>query len=632
MNPKHKRPIWFSLFGEKQGFLRWWDVGLYQLTKSATHFFLPVLISCFFIVSVHQKGKAKQPENCQATGMETFITEVRHRIVSHTARDAWRYTDSVFKLPEIKNFTSCKIYHILRIERGEVLEMNMRFNEALTLYYDIIRVSEKNKWWDIVALSHVAIARSFEFLNRPADGKRHLEMARAIIKKYSLQEEDALFSLRYASYHRIFDDQDSARWYAGQSIRLGQLYNVRRSIVDGHLLSGLLATDTDTAVYHFQQAVNMFVENNDFNGAASQNLNIAKRYSKDNRLKDAFKTLEKTIDYADMMETNSLPYYTMMARLHELKSSLFEKTGQIDSAFIHGKKVLEYERKSQWDVNQDSINQEAVQFAIEKEKLENKYLKRTSNLMIAGLITTSLGVLIFIYLFWMNRKKQEKIVNQNRLIQVQNEALEKSLDQQSMLLSEVHHRVKNNLQLVISLLTLHGKRAGSKNLQQQLEDISSKVRSIALIHEQLYSQGDFEKIDVQNYFRNLAEHFLALHRQGEPFNYKLDSDDVHLNLETIMPVGIILSELMSNSLKYAYTTGKLLQVHIKIEKLDTSFLFSYRDNGPGLPESILQGTQTQMGMVLIQSMIRQLQATRNMFNDHGACFTMVFTEKMISKT
>ena len=212
----------------------------------------------------------------------------------------------------------------------------------------------------------------------------------------------------------------------------------------------------------------------------------------------------------------------------------------------------------------------------------------------------------------------------------QNNQLNKYLEQQQLLLSEVHHRVKNNLQLVISLLTLHYNKIKNKTDFHYLEEIANKIRSIALIHEHLYNSGEFERIELSSYVKELLEHYLALHTSAQTFEYRLEADSpIYLNLETTMPIGIICTELISNSLKYARREDAGLLLEFKLSTLENKYILKYQDNGK--VNSVISNKNEGMGILLIESMVRQLQAQSSSSAIGTSSFNLIFQEKKISQ-
>ena len=201
---------------------------------------------------------------------------------------------------------------------------------------------------------------------------------------------------------------------------------------------------------------------------------------------------------------------------------------------------------------------------------------------------------------------------------------------QSLLISEVHHRVKNNLQLVMSLLTLKGRKIPEAHVQVHFDDLASKVNSIALIHEHLYRAEAFDQVNLRDYLRELSNHFQALQHDPQPFAIHLEAEALLLNLETVLPLGIIVAELISNSLKYARLPDEPLTLSISVQQQQYQYFFRYQDNGPGYPGGTLTPKPDSMGGMLISSMVRQLLAESRTHNAEGAVFTLSFREKPIS--
>jgi len=232
-----------------------------------------------------------------------------------------------------------------------------------------------------------------------------------------------------------------------------------------------------------------------------------------------------------------------------------------------------------------------------------------------------------------NLKKYQKELEQTikeRTLQVveEKEKTEKLYEYQSTLLSEVHHRIKNNLQLIMSLLILQKAKLGEEFDTGILDMLSHRINSISLIHEQLYNNKEFEKLDVSLYAEKLLENFNSLISE-QNVNAEFEVSNFQFNLETITPLGLIWSELISNSLKY--NIGKEgLKIFFKLEKSQNGYFMHYKDNGVGYPNGRFDTSKSGMGYNIIHTLARQLFAKTNNYNSDGAHFTMEFEEKQIS--
>jgi two-component sensor histidine kinase/tetratricopeptide (TPR) repeat protein len=570
-------------------------------------------------------------QQCNDPVLDIYYNKSIYYIQTFQALRTLKYTDSVLQIIKKTGQIQCKKALRIQLKRAEALELEKKIEEAMGSYFDINLIAEKNKWWDILALSYISLGGTYEIIGRYAESKTNLNNAKLLIDKYALDTIYADYYIRYASILRLTNQIDSSRNCAEKAVQLGFKYKLTRPVTDGYLLLGLTTSDLDSSILYYRKSVEAFAANNEYHGAASQNLNIAYKLYKAGRFKEAVNELHNSTVLLEKMNEKSKGYFDVKSVIHELYSQIFEHYGQLDSAYYHNKKAFNNHRISDYQINYEKINKNTVDFVIEKEKEKVKNLKTIAVLLQTGLIVSSVSILVFVFLLRNNSRKNKKISTINEVIQQQNDLLEKSLHKQSLLLSEVHHRVKNNLQLVISLLTLKSRDINNPTIKQHLDDVSAKVRGIALIHEQLYSSSEFENINIRAYIENLINQYHQLNDAEKEFECALEINDILLNLETVMPIGIICSELIGNTLKYAVSSEKKLKIHIKIQPLENRFVFKYNDNGNGIPEKEFQMNHSKMGLQLIRNMVRQLQGECKFYNDNGMCFNMVFAEKRVSK-
>ena len=201
-----------------------------------------------------------------------------------------------------------------------------------------------------------------------------------------------------------------------------------------------------------------------------------------------------------------------------------------------------------------------------------------------------------------------------------------------MLLSEIHHRVKNNLQNIIGLLSLYESKIEDPHAKSYMKDVSGKIHSIALIHEQLYEVKEFEFTNMEEYFGELTDYYNTLVGLTHNLKFEIDAKEIKLNIETAIPLGVVCAELISNSIKYAETESDSLNLSIKLKRCENEgFCFEYRDNGKGYADDVLESERTGMGLLLIKSMSRQLMADLEIENQNGAVTRLIFKEKEVSK-
>ena len=201
-----------------------------------------------------------------------------------------------------------------------------------------------------------------------------------------------------------------------------------------------------------------------------------------------------------------------------------------------------------------------------------------------------------------------------------------SLEEKEVLLKEIHHRVKNNLQIVSSLLQLQASYIKDTDALQIFEESRDRIKSMALIHEQLYQSNDLAQIDFPEYLRSLLNMVLSAHRSNRTrVETKLHVDPVSLDLDTAIPVGLITNELVTNSLKYAFAGRSVGEISVRLTKsAEGDFLLMVSDNGVGLPEKFNFEKATSLGLRLVRILSKQMRARLEISKGMGTQFRVYF--------
>jgi two-component sensor histidine kinase len=203
-----------------------------------------------------------------------------------------------------------------------------------------------------------------------------------------------------------------------------------------------------------------------------------------------------------------------------------------------------------------------------------------------------------------------------------------SLREKEILIKEVHHRVKNNLQVVSSLLNLQSGHITDPRSRELFKESQTRVKSMALIHEKLYQSNDLAKIDFGTYIRNLGD-YLYRSYVVDPGLIRLSvrAEDVRLGLDAAIPCGLIVNELLSNCLKHAFPGGRygFIDIHLRTGS-DGAIHLSVRDDGIGLAAGQDVATATTLGLQLVYSLAEQLSASVEIDVSQGTEFTIRFHE------
>ena len=206
--------------------------------------------------------------------------------------------------------------------------------------------------------------------------------------------------------------------------------------------------------------------------------------------------------------------------------------------------------------------------------------------------------------------------------------LAKSMGEKDVLLREVHHRVKNNLQIIISLLNLQSRYITDEKTLAAFEGEPEPVRAMALVHEKLYQSKDLATIDLKNYLRFLGDNlFQFMDMKGRGITLTMDIKDISLAVDTVIPVGLMINELISNSLKYAFPDGRKGEISLAIHRQDHTLTILFKDNGIGIPQDFDWHNPKSLGLRLVISLVGQLNGTIELDRSAGTAFTIVVKEK-----
>lgn len=212
------------------------------------------------------------------------------------------------------------------------------------------------------------------------------------------------------------------------------------------------------------------------------------------------------------------------------------------------------------------------------------------------------------------RKKAE-----NRIIE--------SLEEKEVLLREIHHRVKNNMQIISSLLNLQIQFEDLDETVGVLKESQGRVKSMAMVHEKLYKSDSFSKINFKEYLKNLvSDIFYSYGIKMETINWELDIEDVNISIDTAIPLGLIINELITNSVKYAFPDHGKGNIKTIFKLKNQGYVLIISDNGIGIPEDLEPGKTETLGLQLVMSLVKQLDGTLKLDRENGTRYTIKFKE------
>lgn len=210
-------------------------------------------------------------------------------------------------------------------------------------------------------------------------------------------------------------------------------------------------------------------------------------------------------------------------------------------------------------------------------------------------------------------------------LQKTTEELRLSLHEKEILLKEIHHRVKNNMAIISSLLQLQARYSKDETVTQLFRDSQSRISSMALVHEKLYHTQDFSDINLREYVEEFVRYVISTYwKREDEIELLLNIDDVNLSIDKMIPFGLILNELVTNSLKYAFQGIERPEISISFDAHDGRATLVYRDNGIGIPEHIEFPSSETLGLQIVNMLALQLQGDIELKRNGGTSFIIDF--------
>jgi PAS domain S-box-containing protein len=206
--------------------------------------------------------------------------------------------------------------------------------------------------------------------------------------------------------------------------------------------------------------------------------------------------------------------------------------------------------------------------------------------------------------------------------------IENTLKEKEVLLKEIHHRVKNNLQVISSLLNLQSNFIKDEKMTEIFKESRNRVRSMALVHEKLYQSKDLSRINVSEYLKDLTSFLFSSYRtEPNAIRLKLEIEDIYLGVNFVINLGLITNELISNSLKHAFPGKKSGEISVKMYSgNDDSITLVVKDNGVGFPENLDYTSTKSLGLQLVNSLVLQYRGNIDFQNKEGTRYKMKFKD------
>lgn len=501
--------------------------------------------------------------------------------------------------------------------QGTILQGQGNVKPALECYFKALEVISQIKEHPLIYLTQQSIATLYLEME---EYRKAVELLRSIKNEYEakVQGKMTLYNTLGKAYQGL-NSFDSALYYYRKSVDECLTRNQPGQAAIAYRFLGELLNQHgryDEALDYLQKGIKVCDRKKmkqeyalTCNSLGTSLLNLHKLNKAETYFTEAMSIGSELNDISILKDAaNGLRHVNAKKRKFEIAYYYLEQYKQYSDSLLNAKNIraiatrnLEYEYNNE---KASFIQQQEEERLLHQESLKRQKLIRNT-IIVLFLILSLVSVIIY------RSYKAKKKAN----------------DEKAALMKEIHHRVKNNLQIISSLLSIQTESVTDAGVIDAVKESQSRVKAMALIHQLLYQNNDLSRIDFNIYLPQLT-HVLSsiFRREGQKIKVTVDAKDIAFDIDMAVPLGLIITELVSNAFKYAFRDAPMGNIGIRIQPLgEKKFRLTVSDNGKGLPPDIDFDQLDSMGLRLVKLLTNQLAGNFNYQYNKGAVFNVEFT-------
>jgi two-component sensor histidine kinase len=346
---------------------------------------------------------------------------------------------------------------------------------------------------------------------------------------------------------------------------------------------------------------------------------------------------ELYLDTARILVTEDVTELAPKLKFILTQADYYNATGDFSRANENYRQYLGLSEKARIIENAQRLQNEKVSIGVEQREIElaerDKMLKQIQlneardrsfrAYLLAGTLVMLVIMCFLIYNNYSSKKREEQLSTKNKQISRQKFQIEQSLKDKDVLIKEIHHRVKNNLQIITSMLSLQISKIDDEKTESILRDAKQRISSIALTHQMLYQKENLSTVNLGEYLERLVrqiEHIMPLSNIELLTN--ISSQNSRLSIDNAVPLGLLVNELLTNAYKHAFPEVGRGRIRVSLTEDESSFTVEISDNGVGLPHNFDSQERKTLGMELIYILAEQLDSGLIIENANGSCFKL----------
>jgi two-component system, sensor histidine kinase PdtaS len=509
---------------------------------------------------------------------------------------------------------------------GHIYQIQGKFNEALSYLLSAVKIFEEivDKRNTALVYDEIGVIyRDKGIYNQALKyAKLSLKLNKEVDNKYGLANSNNQLGFIY----NIQKKPEEALKYYYQALKIAEPQGLKMPMANSYFYIGGVYFDKsnyEKALKNYTIALQMYKEVGDKFNEGITLVTIASTYKTQGKLHQALPCILNSILL--LKETDQLE---KLAHAYKTAVEIYLGLKNYKSAFDYQVLYKQTYDSLYNNENDKKFNKIQLNFDFEKRSTilkaaqdkkdaiaaeEAKRQRAIRNYTLAGLIL----VMIFLIIVFIQRNKITKEKKRSDQLVLDKE----------MLIKEIHHRVKNNLEVISSLLELQSEGIEDTKAKAAVIEGRSRVQSIALIHHKLYRTDDVSAVEFNSFVNDLYKQVESVFKQaGTEIDFEVEANQTQISIDTAVPIGLILNELLTNTFKYAIQHGKQNKIKIKLITANSDGLnkIIYLDNGPGMPETFNLEKLNSLGMKVMQLLTKQIGGKLHFYNNNGSVFEIPF--------
>ena len=511
---------------------------------------------------------------------------------------------------------------------GLVYERSGDYQKALEYYIKSVEIHEAINGKRDMGVTYNAIGVVYFYMKQYEKATDYYKQALDIWEELNDPIEASYSYNNLGIICRKQGEYEKAMEYYSQSLDIKTQVNDRKGMAYTLGNIGLIHTDqgnyAQALVFH-RKALKIIRELGSYLGVSRYLGNIAYNYSemgehdsaivyakqglaaaKEKNITEGKKTVYGILAYSSYDLGKSDDAFKYMELYMKTKDTLINESNSEKLAELEARYQNEKKKKEIALLNREK---EVQDLKFQRQKSRQYYLVGIAVLLLAVAI-------LFINRYRYKQKSNQQLQEKNRQVSA-------ALKERETLLKEIHHRVKNNLQIISSLLNLQSRHIEDQQALEAVKEGQNRVKSMALIHQEIYQKDNLTEINAGHYITNLVQGLLKSYElSAGAIELETDIDELELDVDTTIPLGLIINELVTNTVKYAFPDKKEGKLSVTLKKKEDSLLLTVSDNGVGIPKGFDLKKARSFGLKLVHSLARKLEATVSLREGKGTTIDM----------